>query len=164
MIVEDLVPRNVPIKSREVVSMAVDINNKSPAQAGEQVLQAVSEKNLDGGIVLLRVHGKLVGGGVGDVDFRSAVQRCYAKGAFFVMRNTAGVVSESADEAKEQVPAALIEERLIEEFSGKVASPFSDEQKVMKALLQALSQEKAEGETNGSYEERVVEAARKVLE
>lgn len=164
VIVEDFVPRNVPIRIKEVVSLSLRVDNQAPAWVSEELVKLVEKEEVNDAIVLLRVQGSLVGGGIADIDFRQVFSRLYAKGVFFVMRSTSMLSGESTEEEFEQIPANQIEENLIGEFSGKIAHPFKDEKAVMKSLLQVLSQEKAEGETNSVYEERILEAGRKVLE
>lgn len=164
VIVEDFVPRDVPITIKKVLPLELVVKDETPAGVSEELSKLVQEQEVADAIVLLRIKGSLVGGTIGDIDFKGVFSLLYGKDAFFVMRSTTGLTAEHGVEEQEQVPANQIEDSLIEEFSGKVASPFGDEHKVMKQLLQALSQEKAEGETNSVYEERIVEAGKKVLE
>ncbi|MBN1275271.1 exonuclease SbcCD subunit D [Candidatus Woesearchaeota archaeon] len=163
VIVEDRTPRDVPLVLKRVVPVKVVAEDSTPEQVTERLLAEIRE--VKDAIVLLRVKGSLTQGGTGDIDFRRVFRSCYDKGAYFVMRNTAGLVQERGD-AQEVTPSSAdrIEEDIFKEYAGKVSSRFGErEVGVAKSLLQSMSSEKAEGETNAAYEDRIVGEARRVL-
>ena len=165
VIVENNTPRDVPIRLKPVVALRLDVEGLSPAQATEKASSELRKATLEDAIVLLRLHGTLSEGSSADIDFRSLFSAAYASGAYFVMRNTVAVRSVALeDESFADRSATSIEEELIKESVGRVGNPFGDrEAEVARSLLRSLSAEKAEGETNTVYEERVVEEAKRLL-
>jgi len=153
---------------RNVFKIDVDCEHKCPEEVESLVSEKFKGKELINTIVLIRVHGKLRTGKVSDINFKELMNRCYAQGAFYVMRNTVKVVSAEFEEITTgDMDPVDLEESIIKEHLGQIkVSGFTGEKElsISKELMHVLSSEKHEGEKVYEYEERVKKEVDKVLE
>ena len=149
---------------KDVISISVETGEVSPERMEKKVRQEIDKVNVEDTIVVLRVKGSLIGGRLGDVDFRGIHKTLEDKGAFYVMRNTTGVSTEQFEAEVVHEDKDVLEEELIREYSGQLEHPFPDEIKATKTLFQAWSSEQAEGETNKEYEERIIDEGDALLD
>ena len=170
--VEDNEPEFIPLMFHSISCSTIDADGKTPQEVEAQLARSIErEEDLKAGpmsearaagkavekgfgkqdIVLWRVSGTLREGKPTDIDFRKYTELAYENGAYAVLRNASALSSKEYGEVKvshdtvENLELRLIKEhakgekdiRLIEQFIG------------------ALDTEKAEGETNPTFEERV---------
>lgn len=156
---------DIPIKN--VFRISIDCEHKSPEEVNQSVFDLLKGKELINTIVLIRVSGKLKTGKVSDVNFKDIMDKCYSQGAFFVMRNTAKVVSAEYEEMDvEQKSPEDMERDMIREHLGQIrVKGFDSDTELMMTenLMKILSSEKHEGEKVYEYEERMKKEADKLL-
>jgi exonuclease SbcD len=165
VIVEDGRPRRVPLTVKKVVVISLHVREESPAVVTERLLRMVDEVAEKDAIVLVRVSGTLSEGTSGDVDMKRVTTALKVRGAWTCLRNTAGL-STIATEKEEIMTSspARIEEELVQARVMPSPGPFKDDAtRVTHGLLRTLGGEKEEGETNTSYEERMVREAKRLL-
>ncbi|MFH1400707.1 MAG: exonuclease SbcCD subunit D [Nanoarchaeota archaeon] len=150
---------------KRAVPLTIDVDGKDPVAAQESILNAITSSDVEDAIVLVRISGRITGGRTTDVDLRLATERAYERGAYFVLKNSSRLSSEEMDDIHVgHQTAEHIEETLLNEHAGKISVPFSErEADVAKSLMQALSQEKADGERQQDYESRVLLAGSSAL-
>ena len=163
VIVEDGQPRRVSLELKRVVPVAVEADRENPETVSERLREAVKGKEVEDAIVLLRVSGTLVQGSARQVDVRGVMASLRDRGAYAVLRSTSGLRAEEPKSVEaEEVSTEAIEERVLKS-SLTGSAPFEDQVGVARSLLHGLALEKAEGETNAAYEERVVAEAKRLL-
>jgi len=157
---------DIPIKNTFKIS--IDCEHKSPEEVTEAVYAAIKGKELLNNIVLIRISGKLKSGRVSEINFREIQIKCYAQGAFFVMRNTVKVVGAEYEEIKiYQKNPEDVEEAIIQEHLGQIKVKGFDaetESRITREMMHLLSSEKHEGEKVYEYEERVKKEVDRLLE
>jgi len=156
--------RREPIRLRNVVSVSLDVDQDNPEEVNESLTTLLSEKDVTDAIVTIRVSGELVGGRTSDIGFGKIHDRLLERGAFAVLKNTNALQTESFKaDVDEERSHETIENELIREYAGQVDHVFDDEVSVVHELLQTLSEEKQDGETNTDYDDRMIDEARSVL-
>lgn len=144
-------------------SFRFDANNKTPETITSEIIQAISKKEFNKTIVLLRIEGILKSGKTSDIDFSRIFKTLYAKYAYFVMRNTSKLESKEFEEIQvKEDSVEKIEEKLIDEHKTK-NSIFEDEKKIIKLLMKSLSQEKNEDEKTAEYEKKINDEINKIV-
>jgi len=145
----------IPVKLKNTVSIRV--KGETVEEIKEKILN--TEADYTDAIVTIRIEGVLNTGKISDMDFRKLFNEIYDKGAYFVMKNTAGVSSKEFEDLKvAEENVEEIEEKLILEHLGKVDYLSKEQEKTFtKELLKAMSENKKEGETNRDFSERIIE-------
>jgi DNA repair protein SbcD/Mre11 len=147
--------KRVELELKKVICMHTDAEHKKPAEIRSEIADAIRKKDLSDSIVLLRISGVLETGKPSDIDFAGLYEEMYAKGAYFVMRNTSKLQTKEFEQVQVASSSAEdIEDRLIVENVGQ-DSLFEDEKSIVKGLMQIMSQEKKEGEKNYEYDSRI---------
>lgn len=162
--VKDWTIERVPIILKK--RLLFTIQGETVAAVNEE-LERITEAPVEGKIVLLRISGELREGRIADIHFKETLAKLYEKGAYVVMKNTAKLTSkEFAEYSVKHEKTEAVEERIITEHLGQVPLGLDREaeQKLTKHLLTILGEEQAEGEKKYEYEERIVKAARSLLE
>ena len=125
------------------------------------------EKTFDNTIVLIRLKGTLKTGRPSDVNLNEIIKLLYDKSALFVMKNTNALESKEFEEVKVQESSVeKVEAKLIKEHLGQnkdLGLDVEKEEDLTKELIQALSEEKQEGEKVYEFESRVKKNARSVI-
>lgn len=146
----------VPIKTKEVITLNIDLENKTPEQSYNQIKQELEQQQTEDKIVLLRMNGKLSSGKVSDIDFKSLF--ITLETAYFVMKNTSKLTSPAAKDFEvKSGTIENIEQELMDEAS------LEDKEQLTKQLMTILEREKAEGEKASDYEKRILTEAMEVL-
>lgn len=146
-------------------SMKIDCKNKNPEDIEHEILEEVKTKEFLNMIITIRLFGQLKTGRPTDIDFKKIFKEFYDKGAYFVMKNTNKLTSKEFEEVKVETGSVdEIEERLIHENTGQTNLFKPDEErKMIKDLMDSLSSEKDEGETNANFERRIKEEINKII-
>lgn len=152
----------VEIRIKPVSAYKISLEGKTPEQAMIIIQEAIREKELKDSIALLRISGQLKGKTT-DLDFRKIFQELYAKKAFFVMKNTSKLVSESFEQAAEEIESPnKIEEEILKKHSEQFKTGF-DQVETAKKLFSILDSEKHEGEKQYEYEARIKKEVSRAL-
>ncbi|NOZ80846.1 MAG: DNA repair exonuclease [DPANN group archaeon] len=159
--------RRVPVSMHPVVRCKVDCGNLTPEDTEKKIVDAISALEVTDALVTLRLHGKLASGKASDIDIKGIFTRLYDQGAYVVMKNLSRLESPIFDEIKvEQGSLDEVEDRIIKEHAGQhqLAGYSPDEQRALiRNLMDALHTEKKEGETVGTFEDRLDRGIRAVL-
>lgn len=151
---------------KTTINIDVDAKNKTPEKISEEMRSAL-EKHANAvhdALVLIRIHGEMSEGKIGDIDFKQIVDKAYNAGAYFVMKSTTKLTSKEYEEISVATSTpAKIEEQLITEHLGQTSLPVDEERELIHKLMRTLSQESGDGEKKYEYEERVVAEAKKSL-
>ncbi len=152
----------VPVETRPVFPVVLDATNMSPNSVSDKLIE-YSKNNVRDKIVLLRIKGKLVSGRSSDIDMKSIFEEFYDSGAYFVMKNTASLVSEEFQEISvDSASIHDIEEKVVKENIGQFKFSklkFDSEVELEKSLemLEILDVEKQDGENQKEFEERIID-------
>jgi DNA repair protein SbcD/Mre11 len=147
------------IQLKHVVFLKIDCENKTPEQAELSLYNDLKYRDVKDKIVLIRMKGKLKIGKLAEINMNAITHSLYENGAYFVMKNTSAVSSEGFEEIRKSFRPDQIEQEVIAEHLGqiKVDGLLPEKEKEMIShLISALSKEKQEGETNMTYEDRIV--------
>ncbi|MBI2971756.1 MAG: exonuclease SbcCD subunit D [Candidatus Aenigmarchaeota archaeon] len=152
------------VKLHNVLLIDVAVDNKTPKAVEAEIHGRIAAASMQGSIVLLRVRGVLDGRPSG-IDFRSLCAAAYMKGAFAVKRSTSQMTTKELEQIQVRHTASIeeLEKMIIREHVGKIRSPFTDEGAATTRLMEALNDEKQEGEYSQTYEERILGNARRAL-
>ena len=160
----DVSLERVPVVVRNAASLALDCEGLSPEAVSQRLIERIRSQEFASTIVALRLSGRLSSGKASDVDFKAVFAELYARGAHFVMRNTAALESPEFEAiAVKQSTVEEIEEAAIAEHAGQFAVPgWSPERhrQAAEALMRALSSEQPEGERKQDYEKRLLSEIR----
>src|SRR3989338_7528937 len=167
-IVEDSIPKWHPIQVYNINKIIIDCSQKNPEQINDQILNEIKDKEFINTIVLIRLFGSLSSGKPYDIDFKDIFAKLYDKSAYFVMKNTNQLTTKEFEEIKIAVKSAdEAESAIIKEHLGQIKLKdmnLEKEEALIKQLIQTLSAEKQEGETNPDFERRIKDEVSKVLD
>src|SRR3989338_858711 len=156
-----------PIQVYNINKIIIDCSQKNPEQINDQILNEIKDKEFINTIVLIRLFGSLSSGKPYDIDFKDIFAKLYDKSAYFVMKNTNQLTTKEFEEIKidtksaEEAEAAIIKEHL-----GQIKLKYMNlekEEALIKQLMQTLSTEKQEGETNPDFEKRIRDEMSKIM-
>ncbi|MFH1365480.1 MAG: DNA repair exonuclease [archaeon] len=150
--------KKIEIKLKEIISFEIEL--KSSLEGTEKIISEISNKDLEDKIVLLRVKGELEKGNISDIKFSQIESFVKQKKAYFLLRNTHDLNTKEVELEIEIKNSENIEEEVIEKYSLQNPSDFNT---LIPELMNVLSLEKQEGETNETFETRLLEGAKKVL-
>jgi DNA repair protein SbcD/Mre11 len=164
-LVEDNNLEYIPIQLKDVVSLVFDVNDKSPEEAKQFIINELRNKDVKDKIVTLRVRGDL-NGRVSELKFKDILE--YLGEAFHVLKNTAKLKSKTRVKSSlKDGSVEEIEKELVKEVECEVKiKDFSkdDEIKFTEDLMLILDKEREEGEKVGDFEKRVVSEVEKVMD
>jgi len=138
-----------------VLSFTISGNN--PNDINSKIEKLIETNDFTDKIVTLRIKGELETGKISDIKIRDFAKKIEDKGAFFVMKNTNKLKLKKFEEIKLEGEVKDIEKELIKNNLGQFK--IENEQKLTEELMELFSLEKLEGETNSSFEVRVINAA-----
>jgi len=147
------------IKLKDTIFVEVDCLNLTPEQVELKLHEGFRDKDVGDKIILIRLKGKLKLGKLLDIDLKTIMHGLYEKGAYFVMKNTTAIASTDFTEVKKSFNPEILEQEVIDEHLGqtKIEGLDTDHEKSMiLSLIGQLSKEKMEGETNATYEDRIL--------
>ncbi len=153
----------IPVKIKDVLSINIDADDKTPEQIENELLNKIN--NHQDKIVLIRISGLLSSGKPSDINFKSIQEKF--KDAYYILRNTNKLLSKEFDISKvETRNVTEIESTIITENLGKIKVENLNkdlEFSLAKSLIDVFSIEKDEGETNNDFEIRLKEDVKKAL-
>lgn len=150
------------VKICDIVSIKIDAGGKSADGIEDEIANGMGD--ISGKILLLKIEG-VMDGKPGDIDFRKIYSLAKSKGAFAIKKNTGKLAAKELEEVTVRKDIAIeeMEKEIIKEHAGKIKVNTEDEISLTLSLMKALEEEKQEGETTGSFEERIIGSAKKVL-
>jgi len=146
-----------------------DVSGKTPNEVQQEIKTEVETLEVNDKVIVLKIKGELSGGKVSDINFSELEKLLITKKARYIHLNRNSLVSK--ENSNIQILATMpneIEEKLFEENINNVKSKttiLQGEQGIVtsKELLRILEQEKKAGETNDTYENRVIGSGKKSL-
>ncbi len=159
--------RYEPIQIKNVFSININAEHKTPEQVMEEFREKIKNKEFFDTIVLVRIEGTLEQGKPSDIDFKEIYDALNQKGNYYVMRNTNKLKSKEFEEIKTETGTTEeIEEKIIKEHLGQIKIEGIDNKKeaeLTKKLMDIFSMEKHEGEKVYEFEDRLKKEVSKVL-
>ncbi|MDA3836329.1 MAG: DNA repair exonuclease [Nanoarchaeota archaeon] len=156
---EDEIPsEKIEIKIKEVEPL--DIVVKNTKTATEEIIEELRKKKLENKIILLRLSGELDGQKPSDINYQKIEDFCYESGVYFVLRNTYDLRVKELDLTFEVKNKENLESEVIKNYSTENPSNFNP---LIDDLVSSLAIEKQEGETVDSFNQRLIEEAKRIL-
>jgi len=159
--------KRITIPSKKVLSFQIDCNNLTPEQVEEKTRSELEQNEINNGIILLRFQGMLSEGKTTDIDFKTLFREIYDEDAFIVLKNTHKLTSKlfEENESEMSLSAKEIENETIKEHLGQFKLPNNlNEEETVKELIKQLDQEPMEGEKKHTFNERMIEQTKLILE
>ncbi len=149
----DLEKNNIKRKNiilKDVLLIKINANEINEEELNKKLNEKI-QTDLRDKIVLIRLHGKLKTDAF-SFDMTNIIKEIYKKGAFFVMKNTSKLQTNSKTTTNTNIQD---EEEIIKEFATK-SSQIKNSEKIIKELIQYAEIEKLEGERVYQFESRVI--------
>jgi len=150
--------KKIELKIKDVLPLEVNIKNALTAT--EKIISLLKETDLSDKIVLLRLKGEIETGSNSDIKYQKIEEFALSNGAYFLLKNTHELKTKERELEIEIEATENIEEETIKVFSTENPSDFNS---FVPNLMNALSIEKQEGETNENFTGRLIDATKKVL-
>ena len=151
--------QKIELKIKEVVLLDIEIKNAITAT--EKIISELDKSDLEDKIILLRVRGELETGRNSDIKFQQIEEFAKSKNAYFILKNTHNLKTSELELEIEVRDSENIEEETIKVYTEQNPSEFN---KMIPHLINSLSIEKQEGETNENFTNKLIEEGKKILE
>jgi hypothetical protein len=149
----------IELKLKEIESL--DIIVKNTQTATDEIIQELKKRNLKDKIILLRLSGKLENQKSSDIKLEKIENFCFENGAYFVLKNTHDLKTNELELNMEVKNQENLEEETIKQYSNENPSKFNQ---LIPKLMNILSIEKQEGETIDSFNSRLLEESKRILD
>jgi len=153
----------IDILPKEVNTITIDANNKNPEQITQEAIEKISEINKK--IITLRIEGMLSRGKTADIDFNK-INESVVKNENILLKNTSSLTSpefkveiESKGKDVNEIEKEIIKEHEKSKENKEYGSFFDK----IEQLLHTLDIEKQEGETNTTFEKRIIDETNKIF-
>jgi DNA repair exonuclease SbcCD nuclease subunit len=157
-----------PVEIFPVYSVEIACSNKTPEEIELELSKRSEKEDFSNAIITIRLSGRIKSGKPSDIRLGDIIRAFYEKNAYFVMKNTAALISEEFEEIKvKEETVDETEKALISENSGQVKVSGMDneyEKQLVMELMSAFNSEKKEGETKTDFEKRVNEETDRVMQ
>lgn len=137
------------------------ISGSSASEINAKIESIIEENDFTDKIVTLRISGEFETGKISDVKIREFAKKIEEKGAFYVMKNTNRLKLKEFEEVKLHGEVKDIEKELIKQHLGQFK--IENEKILTEELIEIFAQDKLDGETNTLFENRITNAALKIL-
>ena len=155
------------VKVKERVALSIACDGKSPDEINEAAIHELEKSTIQNALVTIRFEGTVMGGKVSDIRFKDIFAHAYYKGAYYVLKNTAGLKSEEFEEIKIQNESIEdIDDMHIRKHVQQVDGGMTPDREIelTKELISALAAERKDGETVRDFEERMKKEVMQLLE
>jgi DNA repair protein SbcD/Mre11 len=149
----------VNLKLKEIESLEIIVKNT--AVATQEIIAELEKRNLKDKIVLLRLSGKLDNQKASEIKLDKIETFCFEQGAHFVLKNTRDLNTKDFEINFEIKNQDNLEEETVKQYSEDNPSKFNP---LIPKLMNILSIEKQEGETVDSFNSRLLEDSKRVLD
>lgn len=149
----------VEIKLKEILSLEIVVKNTKTAT--EEIIEELKKRNINNKIILLRLSGELDGQKPTDINYQKIEDYAMDSGAYFVLRNTHDLITKDFQMDFEVKNKENLEIEIVKNYSEENPSKFNP---LINELINILSIEKQEGETVDSFNQRLLEESKRVLD
>ncbi len=152
----------IKIPSKEVVLIEEELTNALTAT--ENIIERLNRMNLKDKVVLLRLKGSLQQGKTSDIKFDKIEEFIKKKEAYSYLRNISQLKANEENLEIEIVDAEeveALEKELIKKYSSENPHDFNSH---LPSLISALSIEKEEDEKTTSFEDRLLEELKQIMD
>ena len=158
---KESVLQKISLKIKDAAYFEIEI--KDAITAADYILSEIQKKDIEDKIVLLRLKGELENGKTSDIKFSQIEEFVKNKKAYFFLKNTHDLKTQETELELdiEGEKVENIEEETIKVYSEQNPSKFNEN---VAQLITSLSLEKQEGETIESFNKRLIEETKKVLD
>lgn len=150
--------KKIQLKIKGVIPIEMEVNNALVAT--EKIISEMEKRDLEDKIVLLRLHGILEHGKISEIKFSDIENTAVRKGAYFLLRNAHELKTKEVETEIHVKETGDVEDETIKIYSEKNASNFNTS---ILQLMNSLSTEKQDGETTESFNNRLMDEAKKIL-
>lgn len=148
----------IELKLKEILPITILVKNALVATG--QIIQELDKRDLKDKIVLLRLEGELEDQKTSDIKFQEIQEFVMSKGAYFFLKNIHDLKTKEVKLDIDIKENEDVEEESIKNYSEENPSKFND---LITPLINSLAIEKQEGETTESFNTRILEEAKKIL-
>lgn len=148
----------IDIKIKEIESL--DIRVKNATTATDEIINELKNRKIENKIVLLRLSGILENGKPSDINYQKIDDAIMSSGAYFSLRNTHDLKTKEFEMDYEIENKEDLENELVKKYSNENPSQFNH---TINDLIQHLATEKQEGETVDTFNQRIIEEAKRIL-
>ncbi len=148
----------IDLKIKDVVSLTIEITDALTAT--ELIMSEIDKQEIEDKILLLRIKGEIERGNNSNIKFLQIEEFAKSKNAYFVLRNTHDLKTKEVEMDIEVKDIENVEEDTVKIYSDKNPSDFNS---LIPQLINSFSIEKQEGETVDSFNNRLIEVAKKIL-
>lgn len=155
------------VKLFDTLLIERDATDKTPNEVESSVIDALGESSLNNTVVLVKLRGALKSGKPSDIDFKLIASKATDLGAIIMKKNISKLSSSEMEEVAVDNITNLdeLEKKIIAEHAGRMKlSGKKDIEHLLLGLMNILKEEKGEDETNASYEEKIKENTKRLLE
>ena len=148
---------HLKVEPYPVISIALDCDNKTPAEAEEMIMKEFEGVKVKDAIITIRLGGVLGSGTPSEIRFKEIFDKLHLAGAYFVKKNTNKLGSKEFQEIKvSKNSVEEIEESTINEHAGQLGVfEAGKERELAKEMIRVLCTEKDEGEKTADFEKRI---------
>ncbi|MFC1682043.1 exonuclease SbcCD subunit D [Nanoarchaeota archaeon] len=150
--------QKIELKIKQPIKLTFEIENTLTAT--QKIISELEKHNLEDKIILLRLKGEIKTGKNSDIKYQAIEEFAKSKGAYFVLRNTHELKIQHEELEIDIEDSDNIEEETIKIYSEQNPSDFN---KLIPQLMNSLSIDKQEGETNETFNKKVLENVGKIL-
>lgn len=150
--------QKINLKIKETIVFEFEINDSKGAV--DKIIEDLKNKNLNDKLILIRISGDLKGERISESEFLRIEKYAIEKGAYFVLKNTHDLKSTDTNIEFEVKNKDNLEEEVINKYKKENDSKFNS---LIPDLMKILSMEKQEGETTDTFNNRLLEESKKVL-
>jgi len=150
--------KKIELKLKDVEVITIEITNAITAT--EKIIGEIKKRDVEDKIVLLRLKGELENGKHSDIKFIQIEEILKQKKAYFMLKNTHDLKTKEVELEIEVKDTENIESEVIENYSNENPSNFNE---LIPQLMNVLSLEKQEDEKAVIFENRLLDATKKIL-
>jgi DNA repair exonuclease SbcCD nuclease subunit len=150
--------QSIPLPTKKIESIRISVEDGMTAT--DFIISELEKRELSDRIILLRVEGELKKGKISDIKFQKIEEYAKERGAYFLLRNTHDLKAKEEEFDIVIKDEGNIEEETINVYSYENPSDFN---KLITELVNVLSIEKQEDEKSETFNNRLLDEARRVL-
>jgi hypothetical protein len=145
----------IKIKDVEVIELQID----NALTTTDKILKEINNRNIEDKIILLKLRGILKTGKIADINFKEIDDAVKRNKGYILLKNISKLQIEEPQVQIEVQDMDKLEEEVIKNYNNQ-GGKFQD---FLPLLINSLSMEKNEGETNTVFIERIFSEVNKIM-